>query len=42
MDQKQIELEMLKLKDHILKGEDVTNESELPFKHKQGLIIKQM
>ena len=42
MDQKQIELEMMKLKDHCLKGEDVQDASDLPFKHKQGLIIKQM
>jgi hypothetical protein len=32
MDQKQIDLEIIKLRDHILIGEDETNEKNLPFK----------
>ena len=32
MDQKQIEIELLRLKQNILIGEDVKDEKELPFK----------
>ena len=42
MEQKQIELEIIKLREHILIGEDVQSEKELPFKQQYGLIVKQM
>jgi hypothetical protein len=32
MDQNQIELEIIKLREHIIIGEDVKSEKELPFK----------
>ena len=41
MDQQKIDIELTKLRDHIMKGEDVTEESELPYKHKQGLSSQQ-
>jgi hypothetical protein len=42
MDQQGIDIELSKLRDHIMIGEDVTQAEDLPYKHKQGLIIKQM
>ena len=42
MDQKQIELEIIKLREHILTGEDVPTAKELPFKQQYGIIVKQM
>ena len=33
---------MIKLKNHLCKGEDANDESELPLKLKQGLIIKRV
>lgn len=42
MEQKQIELEIIKLREHILIGEDVQSEKELPFKQQYGIIVKQM
>ena len=42
MDIKQIELEIHKIRDHILIGEDVKHEKDLPFKQKYGIIVKQM
>jgi len=42
MDQNQIELEIHKIRDHILIGEDIKHEKDLPFKQKYGIIVKQM
>jgi hypothetical protein len=42
MDQTQIDLEIHKIRDHILIGEDVKHEKDLPFKQKYGIIVKQM
>jgi len=42
MDMKQIDLEIHKIRDHILIGEDVKHEKDLPFKQKYGIIVKQM
>lgn len=40
MSKEQIEIEIDKLRDHILIGEDVQTEEELPFKQKYGIIVK--
>ena len=40
MDQKNIDLEIEKIRDHILIGEDVKHEKDLPFKQKYGIIVK--
>lgn len=42
MNKEQIEIEIDKLRDHICIGEDCSNERELPFKQKYGIIVKQM
>ena len=42
MDQALIDIELEKLKDHIMIGQDVKYEEDLPFQHLQGIIIKQM
>lgn len=42
MTKEQIDIEIDKLRDHILIGEDVKSEEELPFKQKYGIIVKQM
>lgn len=40
MSKEQIETEIDKLRDHIMIGEDVETEEELPFKQKYGIIVK--
>jgi hypothetical protein len=40
MDTATINLEIERLRQHILIGEDVKDESDLPFKQKYGLIVK--